>query len=223
MIFCCLQISEIDGIIIKNTVNTSLYPDADEALLYLAGRGTHNIYMSSNCINVRLNNVIMGNVTGDAVHKSYALNEDEKAEDVCVRFDKSKNHFYTDLSINKCNAPLNIGFVSENVMCDNILGTSLRYLIHLSAASNCIVANSSLIVDRPSFNRNGTMINPNLGLYVHAACSCWFQNSYLDTNGRQRACAAVTEDKHYWTMNIKTDDNTDEKIVDKKRRRIYIG
>ncbi len=239
-----LQVSEIDGLTIKNSVITSIYPksfpvgtkgekdsydghDYPEAYIYDKLGGLHNIYMESNCINVRLNNVTMGNVTGDAIHKSYAINQehDNDTDDYksYYRFDKSKNHFYTDLSIHKCNAPVNMGFISENVMCDNVFGTNLRYLVHLSAASNCIVSNSSLTVDRLPFDRNGKMINPNTGLYVHSACSCWFQNSYLYTNGRQRVGAYDTEDVHYRLMNIKTPENTLANVDDKKHRRIYIG
>ena len=223
-----MQLSEIDGITVRNTVNTSIYPNGDEATLYPAGRGTHNVYMSSNCLNVRFNNVTMGNVTGDAVHKAYAVNSDEEDEKVHIRFDKSKNHFYTDLSIHKCNAPMSIGFISENVMCDNVLATKLRYCIYLSAASNCIIANSSLIADRDSIKRyddNGNQYddNPNLGLYIRSACSCWFQNSYLYTNGRQRVCTYKTEDHHYKIMSIKALSSTDEDFVDKKHKRIFIG
>ena len=218
-----LQVSEIDGLTIKNTVNTSLYPDADESTLYPGGRGTHNIYMESNCINVRLNNVTMGNVTGNAIHKSYAINQehdnDTEEEKSYYRFDKSKNHFYTDISVYKCNAPLAIGFASENVMCDNIFATYLRYEVYLSAVSNCIIANSTLVANRPPIGNN----NPNKGLYVRSACSCWFQNSYLYTNGRQRVGAYDTEDAHYHKMNIKTPQNTLANVDDKKHRRIYIG
>ncbi len=234
-----LQLSEIDGITIKDSTITSIYPksfpvgtkgekdsydghDYPEAYIFDKLGGLHNIYMSANCLNVRLNNVTMGNVTGDAIHKAYAVNQ-EHANETHIRFDKSKNHFYTDISVHKCNAPVNMGFISENVMCDNVFGTKLRYLVHLSAASNCIVSNSSLTVDRLPFDRNGKMINPNTGLYVHSACSCWFQNSYLSTNGNQRVGSHDTEDVHYRLMNIKFPENTLANVDDKKHRRIYIG
>ncbi|MBQ3498295.1 MAG: hypothetical protein IJA87_04105 [Clostridia bacterium] len=234
-----LQLSEIDGITIKDSTITSIYPksfpvgtkgendsydgyDYPEAYIFDKLGGLHNIYMSANCLNVRLNNVMMGNVTGDAIHKAYAVNQ-EHANETYIRFDKSKNHFYTDISVHKCNAPVNMGFISENVMCDNVFGTNLRYLVHLSAASNCIVSNSSLTVDRLPFNRKGTMVNPNTGLYVHSACSCWFQNSYLSTNGNQRVGSHDTEDVYYRLMNIKFPENTLANVDDKKHRRIYIG
>ena len=123
-----------------------------------------------------------------------------------------------------------MGFISENVMCDNVFGTGLRYLVHLSAASNCIVSNSSLTVDRDTFYRPNyknqsqiDTINPNLGLYVESACSCWFQNSYLSTNGRQRSTSRPTGESYYRNMSIKPDDSTDESFVDKRHMRNFIG
>ena len=123
-----------------------------------------------------------------------------------------------------------MGFISENVMCDNVFGTGLRYLVHLSAASNCIVSNSSLTVDRDTFDRPNAenqsqidTINPNLGLYVESACSCWFQNSFLSTNGRQRATSYTTGESYYRNMSIKPDDSTDENFVDKRYMRNFIG
>lgn len=235
------QLSEIDGITIKNSMITSIYYTkfpvgtyADhsyydgqkypEAHIYDSLGGLHNIYLSANCLNVRIDNVILGNVTGDAVHKAYAVGDSD------VRFDKSKNHFYTELSIHKCNAPVNMGFISENVMCDNVCGTGLRYLVHLSAASNCIVSNSSLTVDREAFDRPNAKntsqintINPNTGLYVESACSCWFQNSFLSTNGRQRTTSRPTGESYYRKMSIKSDDSTDESFVDKRHMRNFIG
>lgn len=235
------QLSEIDGITIKNSIITSIYYtgfpvgtygdhsyydgyEYPEAHIYDSLGGLHNIYLSANCLNVRIDNVILGNVTGDAVHKAYAVGDSD------VRFDKSKNHFYTDLSIYKCNSPVNMGFISENVMCDNVFGTGLRYLVHLSAASNCIVSNSSLTVDRGTFYRPNAKntsqintINPNTGLYVESACSCWFQNSYLSTNGRLRATSSPAGEGYYYNMSIKPDDSTDENFVDKRHMRNFIG
>lgn len=186
--------------------------------------------MSANCLNVHLNNVTMGNVTGDAVHKAFAVSNNSRA-------DISKNHFYTDLSIHKCNSPMTIGYISENVMCDNVFGTELRYQIYLSGASNCIVANSSLSVNRDTFirpNSNGTeiTINANTGIRTEDAASCWFQNSYLYTNGNQRVGAYSGSDTYYYNMCVREDipvniilDNTGKKIgaKTKKHNRSYIG
>jgi len=235
------QLSEIDGITIKNSTIKSIYTTDfpvgtygkhsyydgctyPEAHIYDDLGGLHNIYLSANCLNVRIDNVVLGNVTGDAVHKSYPVGE------IDVRFDKSQNHFYTDLSIEKCNAPLYIGFISENVMCDNVFGTGLRYLAHLSAASNCIISNSSLTVNRVSFDRPNSedpskidTINPNIGLYVGSACLCWFQNSYLSTNGRQRVATYTSGETYYRNMSIKPADCTDDSFVDKRHMRTFIG
>jgi len=114
-------------------------------------------------------------------------------------------------------------------MCDNVRGTNLRYLVHFSAASNCIVSNSSLTVDRDSFKRPRAdnvkidTVNPNLGLYVTSACSCWFQNSYLNTNKEQRTCVSETENNRYRIMSIKPADSTDDSFVDKRHKRCFIG
>ncbi len=158
------------------------------------------------------------NVSSSAIHKAYAVLDSKPVSD------KSKNHFYTDLSIHKCNAPMTIGFISENVMCDNIYGTKLRYLVHLSAASNCIVANSALTADRELFDRGPAKnINENKGLYIQDACSCWFQNSYLNTCGRSHVYAYNGSDDHYHIMSIKSDENANMNISDKKYKRNFIG
>ena len=248
-----LQLSEIDGITIKDSTITSIYPksfpvgtkgkndsydghDYPEAYIFDKLGGLHNIYLSSNCLNVRINNVTMGNVTGDAIHKAFPPKADKDLGQF-IRADISKNHFYTDLSIHKCNSPMTIGYISENVMCDNVFGTELRYLVYLSGVSNCIVANSSLNVNRDTFVRpdgNGTeiTINANTGIRTEDAASCWFQNSYLYTNGRQRVGTYSGSGTYYYNMCVNEDvpvniilDSTGKKIgtKTKKHNRSYIG
>ena len=204
-----LQLSEIDGITVKDSTIMGYCPtkfpkgtygpnsnydgyDYPEAHIFDFMGGLHNIYLSANCLNVRVSNVTMGNSTGDAIHKAFPPNADSDAKKF-IRADISKNHFYTDVSINKVNSPLTIGIVSENVMCDNVFATDLRYCIYLSTADNCIVSNSYLSATRDDFPRKGwnRKDNRNICIYTEDASKCWFQNTHLCSSGVHRRASDV--------------------------------
>ncbi len=231
-----LQLSEIDGITVNDSVITGFCPetfpegtygpksnydghDYPQAHIYDFMGGLHNIYMSSNCLNVRINNVAMGNSTGDAIHKAFPPKADKDLKQF-IRADISKNHFYTDISINKVNSPLTIGIVSENVMCDNVFATDLRYCIYLSTADNCIVSNSYLSATRDDFPRKGQAqdCNPNICIYTEDASKCWFQNTHLCYNGVHRRASDVFNEASVISRGF-------NRIMseNKKHRRNYIG
>ena len=231
-----LQLSEIDGITVKDSVITGFCPETfpegtygqdsnydghyyPQAHIFDFLGGLHNIYLSSNCLNVRINNVTMGNSTGDAIHKAFPPKAD-KDLDQFIRADISKNHFYTDVSINKVNSPLTIGIVSENVMCDNVFATDLRYCIYLSTADNCIVSNSYFSATRDDFPRKGQPQNdnPNICIYTEDASKCWFQNTHLCYNGVHRRASDVFNEASVISRGF-------NRIMseNKKHRRNYIG
>lgn len=231
-----LQLSEIDGITVKDSTIMGYCPtkfpkgtygpnsnydgyDYPEAHIFDFMGGLHNIYLSANCLNVRVSNVTMGNSTGDAIHKAFPPKADSDAKKF-IRADISKNHFYTDVSINKVNSPLTIGIVSENVMCDNVFATDLRYCIYLSTADNCIVSNSYLSATRADFPRKDWDHNDNrnICIYTEDASKCWFQNTHLYYTGVHRRASDVFNEASAISRGY-------NRIMseNKKHRRNYIG
>lgn len=185
-----LNTSEIDGLIIKDS-DISCYLDSNDK--------AHCIYLSSNCLNVRVANTLLHNVSGDAIHKAYPLPDSNPKGDI------SKNHFYTDLTIHDADSALLFGIACENVMCDNAFATCVEVVLQISGADNCIVSNSHLEQTRVSSGRKA---------FIHAleSCNCWLQNSYVYYNGRHRAGSTQTDASYIKQM-----------FDDKKHRRMFVG
>ncbi len=185
-----LNTSEIDGLIIKDS-DISCYLDSNDK--------AHCIYLSSNCLNVRVANTLLHNVSGDAIHKAYPLPGSNPKGDI------SKNHFYTDLTIHDADSALLFGIACENVMCDNAFATCVEVVLQISGADNCIVSNSHFEQTRVSSGREA---------FIHAleSCNCWLQNSYVYYNGRHRAGSTQTDASYIKQM-----------FDNKKHRRMFVG
>lgn len=185
-----INTSEIDGLIIKDS-DISCFLDTKDTY--------HCVYLSSNCLNVRVAGCSLNNVSGDAIHKAYAYPSNN------AKFDSSKNHFYTDLSIHNADSALDIGIISQNVMCDNVFATEVEIALQLSGADNCIVSNSSFSQTRNSSEMKAF-------IYAENACNCWMQNSYAYYKGKHRVTSIYYPSAYVYDM-----------FVDKKHRRMYIG
>ena len=183
-----LMLSEIDGLTVKDS-KISCRPDCSDL--------DHCIYMSSNCLNVRVTNTILCDVSGDAIHKSFAAKPDVDRADI------SKNHFYTDLSIHNADSALDIGIISQNVMCDNVFATEVEVVLQLSGADNCIVSNSN-------FSQTRTSDEMQAFIYAENACNCWMQNSYVYYVGKHR----TTDTPNEYVKDM---------YADKKHRRMFTG
>jgi|GEM_PF-6782446 len=185
-----LMLSEIDGLTVKNSKISCITDLTD---LY------HCIYMASNCLNVRVTNTILCDVSGDAIHKSFAATHNVDRADI------SKNHFYTDLTIHNADSALDIGIISQNVMCDNVFATEVEIVLQLSGADNCIISNSNFSQTRSSKERRAF-------IYAEKACNCWLQNSYVYYEGRHRVTNQYQQGGFLETM-----------FENKKHRRMFIG
>ena len=220
-----LMLSEIDGLTVKNSkISCIIDPsdlepsdsdpsdsdpsdsapsdsdpsDSDPSDLYPSDL-YHCIYMSSNCLNVRVANTVLCNVSGDAIHKAYSYPTQNP------KFDSSKNHFYTDLTIHNADSALDIGIISQNVMCDNVFATEVEIVLQLSGADNCIISNSNFSQTRYSKERKAFV-------YAEKACNCWMQNSYVYYEGRHRVTNQYQQGDFLETM-----------FENKKHRRMFIG
>ncbi len=185
-----INCSELDGFVIKNS---SVGGRLD------ATKNNHCVYLSSNCSNVRITGSSLHNVSGDAIHKAYPVSETDRIADI------SKNHFYTDLSINDADSALNIGIISQNVMCDNVFATKVEIALQISGADNCIVSNSN-------FSQTRSHEKMQAFIYAQNACNCWLQNSYVYYNGRHRVTSEYLPSEYVKKM-----------FDDKQHRRMYIG
>ena len=182
-----INTSEIDGLVIKDS-DISCYTTSNDT--------AHCVYLSSNCSNVRVVGCSLREISGDAIHKVYSGSD---------KFDLSKNHFYTDLSIHNADSALDIGFISQNVMCDNVFATKVAIALELSAADNCIVSNSY-------FSQTRTTGDKQAFIYAKKACNCWMQNSYVYYIGKHRVTYEYQESNMLSTV-----------FSDKKHRRMFIG
>ncbi len=182
-----INTSEIDGLIIK---------DSDISCFLNTKDTYHCVYLSSNCLNVRVAGCSLREVSGDAIHKSYPNSSE---------VDSSKNHFYTDLSIHYADSALDIGTISQNVMCDNVFATEVAIALELSGADNCIVSNSY-------FSQTRTMGDTKAFICAANACNCWMQNSYAYYKGKHRVTSIYYPSSYVYDM-----------FVGKKHRRMYIG
>jgi len=185
-----INCSELDGFVIKNS---SIGCRLD------ATKNNHCVYLSSNCSNVRITSSIIHNVSGDAIHKAYPVSLTDRKADI------SKNHFYTDLSINDADSALDIGIISQNVMCDNIFATEVKIILQLCGADNCIVSNSY-------FGQHEESTKSTTFIYAQNSCNCWMQNSYVKYNGKHRVTYEDQESEYLSHM-----------FADDKHRRLYIG
>ena len=179
--------SEIDGLVIKDS-DISCYTTSKDT--------AHCVYLSSNCSNVRVTGCSLHDVSGDAIHKVYPYSE---------KLDLSKNHFYTDLSIHYADSALDIDFISQNVMCDNVFATEVAIALELSAADNCIVSNSYFSQTRATGDMKAF-------IYAKKACNCWLQNSYVYYEGQHRVTYEYQESNMLSTV-----------FEDKKHRRMFVG
>ena len=205
-----LMLSEIDGLTVKNS-KISCRPDRTDL--------DHCIYMSANCLNVHVTNTVLCDVSGDAIHKSFAATPNVDRADI------SKNHFYTDLTINNADSALLFAYISENVMCDNVFATDVNVALEISGADNCIVSNSHI-------EQTKTTGGKPVMIAVIDACKCWVQNSYISSVGRQRVCTPIDTNSYYYQMCTRTDipvntiRDSDGKIIGtktKNHRRMFIG
>ena len=170
--------------------------DSDISCYTTSNDTAHCVYLSSNCSNVRVAGCNLHNVSGDAIHKVYPYSE---------KLDLSKNHFYTDLTIHNADSALDIGFISQNVMCDNVFATEVDVALQLSAADNCIVSNSYFGQHKES-SKSTTFI------YAGKACNCWLQNCYAYYKGQHRVTYQYQKSNMLSTV-----------FSDKKHRRMFIG
>lgn len=170
--------------------------DSDISCYTTSDDTAHCVYLSSNCSNVRVAGCSLREVSGDAIHKVYSGSD---------KFDLSKNHFYTDLSIHNADSALDIGFISQNVMCDNVFATEVDVALQLSAADNCIVSNSY-------FGQHEESSKSTTFIYAGKACNCWLQNSYAYYKGQHRVTYEYQESNMLSTV-----------FKDKKHRRMFIG
>lgn len=191
-----LNVSSIDGIIIKNSKITSDISTNDT---------THNIYMSINCTNVRVNNCILGYVVGQAVQRFFSLSNK------CG--DASKNHFYTDLVVNDVDSAMLVGRITDNVMCDSVFTTKACVALKIGAATNVIIANSD-------FSQTNTGVDYTAFLFVNEACRFWMQNTDVYYIGQHRHSAYL--EKHE-TGNYYTDNYYYNMCRLNSRRRAFIG
>ena len=170
--------------------------DSDISCYTTSDDTAHCVYLSSNCSNVRVAGCSLHDVSGDAIHKVYPYSE---------KLDLSKNHFYTDLTIHNADSALDIGFISQNVMCDNVFATEVDVALQLSAADNCIVSNSYFGQHKES-SKSTTFI------YAGKACNCWLQNCYAYYKGQHRV-----------TYEYQKSDMLSTVFKDKKHRRMFVG
>lgn len=162
-----LCLSEIDGITLKNCSITSDYTTSKK---------DHCIYLNSNCINVRVVDTNLGEITGDAFHKAFDPQGDKDNEKP-IRRDISKNIFLNDVSIHNARSGLVFGIISENVMCDNTFATDVKIALCLSTTDNCIVSNSHIEQTKTSGSGTSAFV------YVDDASKIWLQNSYVNHIG----------------------------------------
>ena len=182
-----INTSEIDGLVIKDS-DISCYTTSNDT--------AHCVYLSSNCSNVRVTGCSLCEVSGDAIHKVYSGSD---------KFDLSKNHFYTDLSIHNADSALDIGVISRNVMCNNVFATEVDVALQLSGADNCIVSNSY-------FGQHDESSKSTTFVHAQNACNCWLQNSYVKYKGSHRSASIYSPSAYVYDM-----------FADKKHRRVYIG
>lgn len=173
-----LQISEIDGIILKNS---RIYSQLS------GGDGEHNLYISSNCSNIRINNTTLGNVNGGAIHKHYSPG------DKAVKFtDRSHNHFYTDIVMHDAETCMLLGVLCENINSDSIFATQINRLLVLSSSWNCIISNCNLSQTRQKEGDDAGAF-----IVVWNAAQFWMQNSDVYYTESHRT-AAETDSKYYY-------------------------
>ena len=221
---CC---SELDGIVIKDSSITGIFnpPEPDPETGKVDNQdGVHNLYFSSNCLNIRVTNTTLGIVTGDAIHKQFAAVAGSSCADI------SKNHFYTDIAIDNCDSALCISQISENVMCDNVFATQAMLLVEVSAADNVIISNSNLSQTRRRLE-GAEDIGGQGFLRAKDASKVWMQNCNVFYVDKHRIGASGGSDTYYYNMcvnenipvNITIADNGEINSITKKHRRSYIG
>lgn len=176
-----LNISEVDGIIVKNSRIYSQLSGSDRE---------HNLYFSSNCSNIRVNNTTLGHVNGGAIHKHYALDNEPYLADI------SRNQFYTDIVIHDADHCMKFGLISENIISDNIFATQINRLLALASAWNCIISNCNLSQTRhiANFDDASTFI------YAENASHFWMQNSDVYYIGAHRTTKELNNESYYKQM-----------------------
>lgn len=175
-----LQISEVDGIMVKNSrIYSQLSVDDRD----------HNLYLSSNCSNIRVNNTTLGHVNGGAIHKHYALDNEPYLADF------SRNQFYTDIVMHDADHCMKFGLISENIISDSILATQINRLLGLSSSWNCIISNCNL-----SQTRHKTIDDASTFIYVENASHFWMQNSDVYYIGSHRTTKELNNESYYKKM-----------------------
>ncbi|MBQ3602370.1 MAG: hypothetical protein IJA02_00855 [Clostridia bacterium] len=176
-----LNISEIDGIIIKNSrIYSQLSVDDRD----------HNLYLSSNCSNIRVNNTTLGHVNGGAIHKHYALDNEPYLADI------SRNQFYTDIVMHDADHCMKFGLISENIISDSILATQINRLLGLSSSWNCIISNCNLSQTRHIANLD----DASTFIYAENASHFWMQNSDVYYIGSHRTTKELNNESYYKKM-----------------------
>lgn len=109
------------------------------------------------------------------------------------------------MSIDNVDSALDIGIISQNVMCDNAFATKAKIAIQLAGADNCVISNSHLEQTQQTSETEAF-------IYAEEACNCWLQNSYVYYTGRHRK--TTSQPKAHYVSRM---------FEDKKHRRMFIG
>ena len=177
-----LNLSEIDGIIIKNT----------DIFCYIGTKFNHCMYFTSNCSNIRTTNGYLGNTAGGAIHKFYPVDIRVDTEENNIRGDISHNQFYTDVFIHNAETCWHFNHFCHNTMCDSNFATEISRVLVTGASSNCIIANSE--VDKAS----------SCFITVSSSVRFWMQNSHIVYSAHHRTTEkddAYINDPHIRKMN----------------------